>query len=246
MRILTFGSCLARYTANNYTKLFGGEVVTSVFHNRADAFVGRFIDRNWISYEFEEMDRLLRTHNAEDNPDADPALILRNQYEEWIGLHRLPEGIGLFEGLRQKSYDLIIADNYMDLAGRLVSKRGDSRAGIFLRPADFEAEDSKWVYGDFLEPKVGVQCMMRILEFFKSEVPKARVVFMNFPYSTYKVLHRIKRTKEYQRLFSFDGALIIPCIEIRPSFRTSSNQHYKHGQYCAYAGWIYQHLLDSA
>ena len=243
MRILTFGSCLARYTANNFIKLFGGEVVTSVFHNRSDAFIERFVDRNWVSYEFEEMNRLLRPLSADDNPDADPALILRNQYEEWIGLHRLPKGIGLFEGLRHKSYDLIIADNYMDLAGRLVSKPGDSRAGIFLRPTDFEVEDPNWVYGDFLTPEAGVHYMKRILEFFRSQAPEAKLVFMNFPYNTYKAMNRIKRTKEYQRLFSFDGALVIPCIEIRPIFQTASKQHYKREQYCAYAGWIYQHLL---
>ncbi|MHC1727615.1 MAG: hypothetical protein AB9866_16700 [Syntrophobacteraceae bacterium] len=245
MRILTFGSCLARYTAEHFIMLFGGRIVSSVFHNRSDAFVGKFMDRDWVSYDFDEMYQLLRTDWVDDNPDADPALILRNQYKESIGLHRLPGGIDLFSALRRKNFDLVIADNFMDLAGCLVSKKGESNAGIFLRPYDFASEDSTWARGEFLPPLDGVRNMKRILRYFQARVPAAKIVFMNFPYNMYRSSpERIKRTKIYEKSFSFDGAQIIPCLRVNPLFQTRNRQHFKPEQYCAYAGLIYQHLTQ--
>lgn len=244
MRILTFGSCLSRYTAEHFVLLFGGRIVSCVYHNRSDAFVGKFLRRDWISYDFDEMFRLLKKDWTITHPDADPALILRNQYKETLGLHRLPGGYSLFSALKRKNFDLIIADNYMDLAARLVSRKGDTNAGLFLRPYDFANDNPDWVRGEFLKPAEGVRYMQSILRFFKTKAPTAQIVFINFPYNMYRESPpRIVRTQEYEKLFSFDDAHIIPCLRVSPRYQTENKQHFKPEQYSAYAGFIYQHLL---
>jgi hypothetical protein len=241
MRIATFGSCLSRYTANNYVKLFGGKIVSSVYHNRSDSFVGRFIDKTWPTADFKRIESLLVGNVTEANKDNVPSIILNNQNESFMGRHRLSKGTLFMDLVKNDDVDLVIVDNYMDLAGRLVSS--DNERGYFLRLKDFASKSSDWRTGEYLSPEAGVENMQKILGFFKQSFPSAKIVFINFPHNTYEASQeRVERTKKYESLFSFPDALIIPCLEIPQVFQTDEKQHFKPQQYCAYAGIIWQHL----
>lgn len=78
MRIATFGSCLSRYTANSFVKLYGGEIVSSVYHNRSDAFVGKFIEKNWIIEDYASVKNLLKNDTQFENIDQKSSQILKN------------------------------------------------------------------------------------------------------------------------------------------------------------------------
>lgn len=243
MRIMTFGSCLSRATANSYVRLFGGKVISSVYWNRSDAFLGRFVDQTWAEYGFEGI--LSRTQPAGSAQEETLArVILKNQYAAHLGLHGLPDGVQALEVLEQQLADLVIVDNYVDLSARLLRSPGDAQDGFFLRDFDFTDGHQPWVVGDYLEPQAAVLGTQRVMDFFKTKMPKARFVFINFPHNVYQGHpRRIQRTIAYEQLFSFDDALVIPCINIPVAFQTPDKEHFKSPQYHFYAGMIYDHLL---
>lgn len=237
MRIVSFGSCLSRYTANQYLQLFGGELVSSIYHNRSDAFVGRFIERSWPEVDVDALARLLR-------PEAEEAaLILRNQGRAAMGRHHLNRGTPLFEVLEEQAADVVLLDNYMDVAARLVERGGDARTRVFLRPADLRPDVSGWSVGDVLDPAVGAQCMQRIVAHFRERLPKAAIAFFCFPHNTYvEAQERVARSIRYEAELQLDDALVVPCLTVPDRFQTVQRQHFKPPQYAAYAGMLYQYL----
>lgn len=237
MRIATFGSCLSRYIANNYTKIFGGYLVSSVYHNRSDAFIGRFIKKDWVETDFAEIAATLKIKVDDGDVENNPVRILKNQYPEWMGKHRLSRGKPFLDLIRSGQVDVVIVDNYMDLAGRLVSDHESN--GFFMRLGDFSSVNHQWKTRDYLSPEEGVKNMTQIIDFIRQHQPAAKIIFINFPHNTYSESpDRVRRTKIYEELFSYEGIMIIPCQEVQPLFQTKDKQHFKAQQYCAYAGMI--------
>ena len=164
LKIDTFGSCLSRYTANHYVRIFGGRCVTSVYHNRSDAFVSRFIDCKLDQIDFDDLAaKLIKNVDSNLNEDNKPKNILKNQYEEWMGLHRLSSGTPFLKAIESTLLDVLFVDNYMDLAGRLVSESAET-GGYFLRLGDFSSPSSKFVAGSYLSPEEGVSNMKRVIQ----------------------------------------------------------------------------------
>ena len=249
--VVTFGSCLSRYTSNHLVRLFGGRIISSVYHNRSDAFCGRLLDKTWHLDPMDEIRAALLKEDEQGSDDDNKASqILRNQYFETIGLHRLSKGMSLFTAVQSGQVDLFVVDNYMDLAARLISQPHKPHSGLFLRLNDFAApagatESSHgWATGDYLSPAAGVKAMSRILDFFRHHNPDARIVFINFPYNTYgSSPERVARTQEYERLFQYENSEIIPCLTIPEMNQTEQKMHFKPPQYAAYAGIIQGMLL---
>lgn len=251
-RIVTFGSCLSFYTAREYVRLFGGKVVSTVYHNRSDAFVGKMLDKAWPVIPMAELQKELGIEDTRvdktQNIDSIPYKILRNQFQDYMGLHRLPQGTPLFEILESQDVDIIIVDNYMDLSARLAIADNDDSQAIFLtlnkKYVDVKSGGRDWQIGGFLPPAEGVRHMRRILDFFHKAVPGAHVIFMHFPHSTYADSpERVARTKEYEALLSSHrDTYVIPCLNIRKPFRTQQKQHFATGQYCAYAAMVHQYV----
>ena len=235
MKIATFGSCLSRYTANHYIKLYDGTVISSVYHNRSDAFIGKFIDKNWKTIPIESL-----ADNLKDSPDVDadnlPINILKNQYEETMGLHRLSKGIPFLKAIENQEIDLLIMDNYIDLGAKLV--KSNNFDGLFFKLGDIENNNLEIL--DYLSPDESVENMNKIIGFFKEKSPKTQIIFINFPHNTYEgSIDRIKRTKIFESQFK-PSISVIPCLDVHPSFQTDQKQHFKGQQYCAYAGMVHQ------
>lgn len=240
MRIVSFGSCLSRYAVNQYVQLFGGRLEACVYHNRSDAFVGRFVERDWPELDFESLRGALL-------PDAEEArLILENQCRGGLGRHRLNSGTPLLDLADRGGVDLIVLDNYMDLSARLLEHADQTR--VFLRPADLGAHASaQWLAGDLIEVEAAVRCMQQIARWLRERFRDAALVFLCFPHNTYQAAPlRVERSRRYQDLLRLDDALIVPCLTVPLRYQTPQRQHFKSGQYAAYAGIIYQYLRTGA
>ena len=246
LRIVTFGSCLSRYTADHYIRFFGGKIVSSVYHNRSDAFVGKFIDKDWKIYDHAQIFPLLKNDNVIENTDNQTSRLFRNQYPETMGTHNLSQGTLLFDVLNQKKADMIIIDNYVDLSALLLRFGKTDKEGVFLRPRDLKENYTDFTLSDYLDPEHAVLCMQKIIAFFKEKIPSAMIVFMNFPYNTYDNKHnRITRTQEYEKLFTLENGLVIPCLTIAGALQTHEKRHFKPEQYCAYAGMVHHYVINS-
>ena len=119
--IMTFGSCFSRRIADQYVKIFGGKVISSVYHNRSDYFCQQFIDGDSSN---PELDTLINSIEKPGNfivtnRDSDPFLLLRNQHADYIGLHGLKNGISFIDALKSRNANIIIIDNFMDILARL-------------------------------------------------------------------------------------------------------------------------------
>lgn len=244
MNVITFGSCLSRFTANNLVKIFGGKVVSSVYHNRSDAFYKRFISKEM---NFDGLDELLKMGCTSEENDTDIdgnfLTILKNQSPSHIGRHRLSRGALLFDAL-DKQPDIIIFDNYMDLSAKLVSvpEVGDGNP-FFIKLGRLGEAFSHCEVGEFLSPKDGAFYMSRIISHFSTLSPRSKLFFIHFPHNTYVGQEeRIARTKEYETIFEHGGTRVIPCLTVRKAFQTQDKQHFQQLQYAAYAGMIYQSL----
>ena len=248
MKIITFGSCLSRLTAQRYIRIFGGEVISSVFHNRSDCFLGRFVDRteSFIPYE-DLLTMLVPASDEGGNPDDNSTRLVANQYEQFLGLHRLTPGVQVFEALQQPDVGLIIFDNFNDLRARMLRLKSNPNIQVFLRPKDFKDPEA-WELGPELDPVEGAKAMSRILHLFKQLAPQAAVTFINLPHNTYSLRGGTSAKADqiiaYEQALDFDQGLIIPCAEIRPSQQTADPQHFTSDQYAAYAGWIQGYIAS--
>lgn len=163
--IVTFGSCLSRFTSQRYIRFFGGQLISSVYHNRSDAFCGRLLDQSWYVDPFDDiMATLVQVEHTQDI-DSEASQMLKNQYLATIGLHRLKTGCPLFEAVKSGTIDLFIVDNYMDLAARLISQPNKPTSGLFLKLNSIQDKSIPWEMGEYLPPDVGVKNMYRILDF---------------------------------------------------------------------------------
>jgi hypothetical protein len=228
--------------------LFGAKIISSVFHNRSDFFVGKFIDKNWADYGDAELAAILRADEATAGADDLVSALVKNQQPKTIGLHRLSKGLNFIDAIESNQADLVIIDNYMDLAGRLMSRMdADRPEGMFLRLRDFKNQPEGWQMGGYLPSEQGVYYMTRIVEWIQEKSPKSKIVFLNFPHNTYvNSVDRITRTKRYEEIFSFKGGLIVPCLTVPPAFQTKDKQHFQMAQYCAYAGIVWNEFQSKS
>src|ERR1700744_3314785 len=108
MRIITYGSCLSRRVSTHLARQFGGTILSSVYYNRSDRFLGLFVDKTWHEAPVDPAKFELREEMSAEEKDRVESL--RDRHMPWVGLHRLPEGVAVFQAL-ENSADLIILDN---------------------------------------------------------------------------------------------------------------------------------------
>lgn len=128
-RIVTFGSCLSRYIARSYKRLYAGDIVSSVYHNRSDYFVECFLENSKQPIDKEFISSLLI--NKEKNDES--IGILQNQTFDSCGKHLLDVQASIFDTIESGNYDLVFIDNFMDVASKLGLLQGKN---FFIRPKD--------------------------------------------------------------------------------------------------------------
>ncbi|WP_198337002.1 hypothetical protein [Psychrobacter celer] len=246
MKIIAFGSCLSRFVANHYIKIFGGKLVSCVYHNRSDAFVKRFITEEWSAIDIEKIFKNLEQDISLVDEDNKAINILNNQTVEKLGKHRLSKGTNVLTALNE-DIDLIIVDNYMDLSARLAFHKSEDENGIFINLGNLKGKFVNSYYSDdYMTPQSAVQHMSTIIKYFQIHAKNAQVVFINFPYNTYSDKNRVERAKEYEQLSidAFD-CHVIKALNVHQSYQTKDKQHFKPPQYAAYAGIINNLVSDN-
>ena len=230
-KIVTFGSCLSRYTANQYTYLFGGSVVSSVFHNRSDLFVKKFLGNTRDSTKIEELKKIL--------PEMDEMQekILKNQLIETIGLHNLSRGETFFNAIN-KWPDYFFIDNYIDIVGKIVRLKDNKE---YFHQVTI---DSKLKLGDLLELDLSIQYLNTIIKYIRSITPKTKIVFITFPGDGYpKENVRKHRFDEFcENFFSRDADMIIRARIINNKYLTTEKMHFKTAFYSSLAGLIHSNF----
>ncbi|WP_298848831.1 hypothetical protein [uncultured Salinicola sp.] len=245
MKIATFGSCLSRYTANQYVGLFGGEVICSVYHNRSDAFVKRFLDDEWGQCDYQHLSSALDiVDDVDDDADIKPTNIIKNQLYDTIGCHRLKRGIPFFK-VFDSHPDIFLLDNYIDLSARLVySSVSPEIGGYFINMRTLKENQKQYhFFDDLLDPILGAKYMAKVISYIQKNAPQAKIFFLNFPYNVYQDEIRKQRSLDYneaikRELLPFDTVKIIDALDVKDKYRTKHVQHYKPIYYAAIAGIV--------
>jgi hypothetical protein len=231
---VTFGSCLARYVARSYKRLYAGNILASVYHNRSDYFVSRFINGYKRIDTVSDISYLQKYSN--ESSDEDVVNILLNQTTQGIGRHKIDQSLGLFDCLSETEIDLVFVDNFMDVSARLSIGNDHS---LFLRPQDYVNYHQFFQLGEYLSPSESAENFIQIVEFFKQRCPKAKIVFFNFPFNTYEDdVNRKLRSTKFAKLFKPKSVFVIPPLSIPKIYRTKISSHFVEPQYAAYAGMV--------
>jgi len=232
--IVTFGSCLSRYIARSYKRLFAGNITNSVYHNRSDYFVNSFIKKNNNVVNQSLMNVLQSKNTIDINDDA--SLILLNQTIEGLGQHKIENSHELMDNLQSLKIDILIIDNFMDISARLSSGLGFN---FFARPNDYKNYEENFSLGGFITTSESIENFNTIIKYFKSIQPTMKIVFVHFPYNTYgEDSNRKDRSLSFYKEFNNDSIIMIPPLSIPKIYRTEVASHFQEPQYTAYAGMI--------
>lgn len=236
MKIVSFGSCLSRLTAANYSRMFGGKIISTVMHNRSDYFVGRYITKKIPEVEIDDFISQIIPGADGKSGDAAATYIMKNQKKDLVGIHVLARGLNIFEAIND-SPDILIMDNYFDLSAKL-SQRPDG-AKLFFKEQHFGTRFPDWRLGDLLPTGESVENFHSIIDWIEKTSPKTRIYFINFPYNTYGPdRDRAARHLSFEAAFKRNGISTIPLLNVPKAFHGPVPQHFKMTQYCGYAGII--------
>ncbi|WP_156467819.1 MULTISPECIES: hypothetical protein [unclassified Methylobacterium] len=244
LRLATFGSCLSRIVGNQIIKELHAEIISSVYHVRSDAYIGRFIENNWTEYSLDVLkETFYKKPTTASTLEESVEQIILNQDRLSIGGHALDVFVP-FPSALESQPDLIIVDNHVDLGARLCRKLEDERAGSFVLWQD---DHPGWTLGQLLSGEEGAGNMSRLLAHFRAVAPVAAIVFINFPYSAYgEDSERADRARRYERaLIQPHDALVLPLRDIPEERWGNDSAHFKAVQYRDFATEIIDFIRNS-
>lgn len=237
MRIATFGSCLSLRIADRYRAAHGGDVISCVYHNRSDQFLGRFIDGSLEELSYEEIRQAIGVV-----PGSEEDAILRNQCRNTMGSHLLKRWVPLLEALDEKSIDLLLIDNFMDASAAL---RSIGEMKFFTRVAATEANHLRVT--PKLTPDQSAANLSAILRHFRRKIPGAAIVFTAFPWNTYRE-EDMKHRRIWERRFSARlksrGVAVIPTKIVPNELQSKVPSHYQREMYQIYASDVRRIVLQ--
>jgi hypothetical protein len=239
MKIISFGSCLSKYTADQFVSLCGGEVISCVYHNRSDAFVRNYIenknqlpDYKWLREQIEI---------PAEHESVSKSIIL-NQYPERIGKHLIKAKANFFTVLEKEKADLVIMDNYMDIGAKLLSFIENPELKFFLNSNYIKELKAKLVVSDFIKPEEAAKNYRLIIDFIRLKQPQAKFVFIHFPYAQYDDPKREKRALGFLELFKPEEVKLIAPVKVNKEYLAETPGHFKPEQYAFYAGIIHDYI----
>lgn len=229
MKIVTFGSCLSRYTADTFTDLFGGSLISCSHHNRIDRFVETYLKKTRPQLPYEYIHSLgLSEFNMK---------YVDNQYSGiGLGKHLLPDGLDFFDALKEA--DIIITDNFVDLCSKLqYSSHYPSSPIFFNSKNDFAAEKVFDLENDYLSISEAIKNWEYFGHYLYKVAPKAKVFFINFPYNHSPNAEISKRSRFFSEEFKSNKFDVIPNINVPLRYRLKhTNSHFVNDYYAMIAG----------
>lgn len=234
LSIVTWGSCLSRFTGNHYQYLYGGRVVSSVYHNRTDLFLHNFFGNPYN-------DNPLNYENLISTATSSNQLILKNQFRSTIGCHQLENSIPFFDLLDSKEKvqgrdTLVFIDNYIDGVAKLVSIDNHN---IFMQIP--KKDNTNYNIIDFLDIEESIENFRRILTLFREKMPNAIIAFLCFPYDCYDIdsVQRNRLQCFHENFTTQHADIVIRSRVLSSKFKTEDKQHYKGPFYANIAGMVY-------
>ena len=156
-----------------------------VIHNRSDYFIGTHISRINEEPNIEKISLISDIKFSDDFGSLDlieaNASYLRNQKRETLGVNNVSGRKGFLDNIRSQKIDIIIFDNYMDIASKLViSKSGNS---FFALSGAFSSGcfSKNYDYSEFLDGKASRANWSVITAHFHNILPDAEFYFIVYP-----------------------------------------------------------------
>lgn len=235
MKIATFGSCLSRFTAMAYCRMFDAKVVGSVYHNRIDRFVKTYVSKKYAEPSLDLIG------DYETGASAKGKVIMGNQLSsKTLGRHGNNKGKGFMAEIDQK-VDLVIMDNFIDVVGKLCHIRGVKSAGFFINPAEIPRVSDKFVLDPVhLDVDEAVESWVQMINWIRAR-HKGKVFFLNFPFSHHPKTIFDQRAKDFERKFSSSRINVVPSFDVVPSL-LESNSHFDEKYYAMMASYIWSSI----
>lgn len=228
MRIATFGSCLSLRVADQYRAAYGGNVISCVYHNRSDQFIGRFVDGRVDELSHEGVREAIGV-----TPGTEEDSILRNQCRTTMGSHLLKRWTPFLDALDKKDIDLLLIDNFMDASAALRSI-GDMQ--FFSRVPATKGNGLRIT--PKLTPDQSAANFNTILRHFRWKLPDAAIVFTAFPWNTYPEGDREQRRmweKRFSSRLRTRGGLVLPTKIVPAELHGDAPSHFRPQMYEMYA-----------
>lgn len=236
MKIVTFGSCLSRYTADTFIDMFGGNLVSCSHHNRIDRFVEVYLKKTMPQLPYEYIKAL--------NLSASNMQYIKNQYSSiGLGKHLLPNGVDFFDAV--KDADMIITDNFVDLCSKLQYSNSYPSSPLFFNSKnDSAAENIFYLESEYLLVSDAIKNWEYLGHYLHKVAPKAKVFFVNFPYDHSPNAEISERSKTFSKNFTSNKFDIIPNINVPIRYRLKhTNSHFANDYYAMIAGILNFRLM---
>ena len=256
LKVGYFGSCLSSLTIAALVKSYGFEEIFRIHHNRSDAFLRYYIDKSCPMPDRALLNSLfVPSDDARVAKDAEE--FLDNQMLPHIGYGGTLRGKvdlsrNVFERLEEVKMDVVLLDNFMDIAGKLLSSpllKGFENSSLFINPHFYKNKDEigkTFKFGSFLSPDQSAENWLRIYRWFRLSQPSAKIIFLCFPFPI-----RSYNPDRYGRARDFYPALlratngedidILPPLNVPEQLTNgpSDQYHVKPQLYQALAGYVY-------
>ena len=260
MKVMAFGSCMSNLTAANLDAYFGYQQTHNVAHNRSDHFLKTFVDRTHQNIPLEWVESVLEYDPENEANTREAKRFLRNQHAEHIGFHdheaKQRPGKTFFDDLEEYEIDVILMDNFMDVAAKLVSFRDAPQfegRNLFIVPHFYRNQarlESLIDYTPFLTPAESAANQLRIYRWLRERQPRAKFFFLPFHSCTsLNAPGRYLRIRGFYEQFSALAAdediHIMRPLDLPPEETEGEGDwpHFKPKVYTAMAGYIHLHNL---
>jgi hypothetical protein len=251
--VLVFGSCMSNLTAARLVSKFNFQQTHSVHHNRSDVFIDYHIDKN---KEMVPLDYLESHFVYKSSTEKEARQFLRNQYAEYLGFHDLIANKRkyktFFDDIEELSFDIILLDNFMDVAAKLVrwkSHNEYTNQPLFLNIGFYENENDlkpQFWHDEYLTPEASAENWVKIYRWIRERQIHAKIYFLSYHYcSSVSVPERYFRIKDFYTCFSEKAKdcdlRILPPLNVRSSLTKGEIDwpHFDDAIYEALAGMIF-------
>ena len=249
-RAVAIGSCLSNLTIAHLINDFGFQQALCVHHMRSDAFVDYVVQRRSTMIPASFLDDYLKPRPAFD---TDARAFLRNQYPDTMGFFQLPAppAADFVRCLTQERYDVVLIDNFMDVAAKLMhctTMPEFAERPLFLNPHFYANEDqinTDFAFGDFLEPEQSAANILAIVRWVRALQPGARIGVLCFhTCSSRDNPDRLRRAAGFYPAFAAlaaqDDVFVIPPVDVPPALQVDGDwAHLVPAIYRGLAGSVY-------
>jgi hypothetical protein len=233
MKVVTFGSCLSRYSVNALQARSGVQLLGAVYHNRIDRFVDHYVDRISDEPSTELIAKMVLSEGGAGRCN----LMLDNQLTtRKLGHHAIHNQLGFMKAL-DGELDLIVLDNFVDLVAKLAAPKG-SNPSLFLTFSDCTNINELFdIEKNYLDIDLAIEKWHKLIAWIKKKQPNTPIAFFNFPLHHHTNTLMQERSKAFAEWFQNDDCFIVPDCPVHPSL-IDTPSHFRTMQYSMYAGII--------